>query len=107
MNIISYPVLYGVWNQTGKLEQTILVLTGVRNSSIWCFCKMVGSYMTRIEAYAQLLMGKLVSHSSIPGDPWSLTPDRRIVIDFGNLEFTAEFMNFTIYKDGWSLYVKT
>lgn len=60
--------------------------------------------MTRIEAYAQLLMGNLVSHTSIPGDSWSLTTDRRIIIDFGSLEFTDEFMHFTMYKDGWSLY---
>lgn len=53
-----------------------------------------------------MLEGKQVSHSSIPSDPWSLTTDRRIIIDFGSLEFTAEFMNFTIYKDGWSLYDK-
>lgn len=63
--------------------------------------------MTRIEAYTQLLMGNLVSHTSIPSDPWSLTPDRRIIIDFGSLEFTDEFMNFTMYKDGWSLYERT
>lgn len=62
--------------------------------------------MTRVEAYAQLLMGNQVSHYSIPSDPWSLTPDRKIIIDFGSLEFTAEFMNFTIYKDGWCLYDK-
>lgn len=60
--------------------------------------------MTRVEAYAQLLMGNLVSHLSIPGDTWSLTPDRKIIIDFGSLEFTDEFMNFTMYKDGWKLY---
>ena len=64
--------------------------------------------MTRVEAYAQLLMGNPVTHDSIVGDSsWSLTTDRRVIIDFGRLDFTDEFMNFTMYKDGWSLYVKT
>lgn len=60
--------------------------------------------MTRVEAYAQLLMGNLVSHSTTPEYPWSITSDRSIIVNFGSLEFTDEFMNFTIYKDGWSLY---
>lgn len=60
--------------------------------------------MTRVEAYAQLLMGNQITHDSIVGDSWSLTTDRRVIIDFGRLDFTAEFMNFTMYKDGWSLY---
>lgn len=60
--------------------------------------------MTRVEAYAQLLMGNLVTHDSTVGDSWSLTTDRRVIIDFGRLDFTDQFMYFTIYKDGWELY---
>lgn len=63
--------------------------------------------MTRIEAYAHMLQGGKVTHSSIFGDYWRMTDNRRIVIDAGVLEFTDEFLHSTQYAEGWEIYDST
>lgn len=60
--------------------------------------------MNRIEAYAHMLQGGMVVHSSIPGDYWHMDCNRRIVITAGVLEFTAEFLHFSQYAEGWEIY---
>lgn len=60
--------------------------------------------MNRTEAYAHMLQGGLVTHSSIPSDYWHMEDNRRIVIAAGAIEFTAEFLHFSQYAEGWEIY---
>lgn len=63
--------------------------------------------MTRIEAYAHMLQGGKVMHTSVHGVYWHMTNNRRIVIDAGVLEFTDAFLNFPQYAEGWEIYDST
>lgn len=63
--------------------------------------------MSRIEAYAHMLQGGMVVHSSIPTDYWHMISNRRIVIAAGVLEFTDEFLHFSQYEEGWEIYDST
>ena len=59
--------------------------------------------MNRTEAYAHMLQGGVVVHSSIPSDYWHMVNNRQIVIGAGVLEFTDEFLHYSQYAEGWAI----
>lgn len=67
---------------------------------------MVGKHidMTRVEAYAQLLMGKAVCIPKINQVPWVMLEDRSIVVGASNMVMTKHFLTMHTLANGWELY---
>ena len=63
--------------------------------------------MNRIEAFAYMLQGGMVVHSSVPGVWLQMTDNRRIVVGDSVFEFTDEFLHFSQYAEGWAIYDST
>ena len=63
--------------------------------------------MNRIEAYAHMLQGGKVVHSSVPGVYLQMTGNRRIMVGDDVLEFTGMFLIFSQYEEGWEIYDST
>lgn len=62
--------------------------------------------MTRIEAYTQLLMGKVVYIPRVMNKPWRMLEDRRIVVGTG-YDMTVHFLTMHNLANGWELYERT
>ena len=60
--------------------------------------------MTRIEAYAQLLMGKAVYIPKINQLPWRMLEDRRIVVGASHMDMTKQFLTMHTLANGCKLY---
>lgn len=60
--------------------------------------------MTRVEAYAQLLMGKAVCIPKINQVPWVMLEDRSIVVGASNMVMPKHFLTMHALANGWELY---
>lgn len=60
--------------------------------------------MTRTEAYAQLLMGKVVCIPKVNNLPWRMLEDRRIVVGDRHMDMTDYFLSIYVPNNGWELY---
>lgn len=63
--------------------------------------------MNRIEAYAHMLQGGKVVHSSVPDVYLQIADNRVIVVGDSVFEFTNEFLQFSQYAEGWEIYDST
>lgn len=63
--------------------------------------------MNRTEAYAHMLQGGKVMHSSVPSVYLQMTSNRRIMVGDDVLEFTDMFLIFSQYEEGWEIYDST
>lgn len=63
--------------------------------------------MTRIEAYTQLLMGKVVYIPKINQLPWRMLEDRSIVVGASHMDMTKHFLTMHTLANGWELYERT
>lgn len=60
--------------------------------------------MTRIEAYTQLLIGKVVFIPRVMNKPWRMLEDRSIVVGASHLDMTQHFLTMHTLANGWELY---
>ena len=60
--------------------------------------------MTRIEAYTQMLMGKVVCIPKVNNLPWRMLEDRRIVVGDRHMDMTDYFLSIYVPNNGWELY---
>lgn len=60
--------------------------------------------MTRVEAYAQLLMGKTVCIPKVNQLPWIMLEDRSIVVGASHMDMTKHFLTMHTLANGWELY---